>query len=165
MSLFVPYGTLATRRRVLLFVLLSLLVITLSFIFYNSLLPPEKSAEESDAVGELVESVLPSGTPVTDFLVANIRPTAHFLEFFALGAVTALLLVFFSYRPLVLSLLSVCIGALTGLIDESLQSFSSRAPEVVDVWVDTLGYFCATVAVVSVYFITRLVRARLKKGN
>ena len=163
MKLFLPYGSLDTKRRALLFVLLSLCLLALAFIFYNSSLSPSASGEQSDAVGGVIESVLPEGAPITDFLVTNIRVTAHFAEFFLLGALVSLTLVLFSYRPIVLAIPSAVVGVLIGLTDETVQYFSARGPEILDVWIDAFGYFAATVTVILIYLAVRYFKARAKK--
>ncbi len=160
MKLFLSYGSLDTKKRILLFILISLCLCSVVFIFYNSLLPPSESSEQSDAVGGFIESILPEGAPITEFLVENVRVAAHFAEFFALGSFVALILVFFSCRPIILAVPSVAAGIFVGLLDETVQIFSGRGPEIFDVWVDAFGYFTATAVVISVYFVIALVRRK-----
>ena len=163
MKLFLPYGSLDTKKKVLFFVLLSLCLLALVFIFYNSSLPSAVSGEQSEAVGGAIESVLPEDSPIADFLVTNIRVTAHFAEFFLLGALVSLTLAFFSYRPIILAVPSVISGVLIGLADETVQYFSARGPEILDVWGDAFGYFTAAVAVNLIYLAVRFLGARAKK--
>lgn len=167
MELFTPYKSLDTKKRVLLFVLLSLCVLSLAFIFYNSSLPPEKSDEQSTAVGEVIEevvdTVLPENAPVKDAIILNLRKLAHFFEFFMLGAEVALILVFFSYRPTMLGLTSVFLGGFVGFLDETVQIFSGRGPAILDVWIDTCGYAVSTVFVIFIYHALLLLREKTKK--
>lgn len=165
MELFTPYKSLDTKKRVLLFVLLSLCILSLAFIFYNSSLPPEKSDEQSTAVGEvideIVDTVLPESPPVKDSI--NLRKMAHFFEFFMLGVAVSLTIVFFSRRPIVLVLPSVFFGGFVGFVDETVQIFSRRAPAILDVWIDTFGYATATAAVFLIYLGSKAITAKYKK--
>lgn len=162
MKLFRSYESLARRERITLFTLISLTALSLAFIFYNSLLPPAASGEESAAVGGFLSLLLPEGAWITEFILENLRSLAHFAEFFVLGALTAAMIHLFSYKPAVLIFPSVVFGLLVGFFDETVQIFSGRGPEIVDVWVDTLGYLTATLAVLLIWLIARRIQGKEK---
>lgn len=165
MDILIPYATLSGKRRVLLFVLLSLLLLNLAVIFGSSLMSPEASGESSSAVGDFLESVLPEGTPTTDFILVNLRKIAHFAEFAALGAITALLMLGFAKKPLKVAPVSPIFGLVTGFTDETIQIFSGRGPDVRDVWIDLFGYLFSTVLIILTYIILALIREQRKKGK
>ena len=84
------------RYKTILRLLVILLIIsTLAFIFIQSMLPPEKSSEQSSAVGEIIEEIIPPETPVGGYVQTNIRKIAHFVEFAALGAEVAVFVILF----------------------------------------------------------------------
>lgn len=129
----------AMKRKVLVI----LIVLTLLFIWGNSLFDREHSAKESGFVLELL-------TPVFEIFLGKgnvtehfVRKLAHFSEFCVLGAE---LLWFFSlkeagkeelsFRVLLLSLTHSILSALT---DETIQIFSGRGPAIADVWLDSAG--------------------------
>ena len=163
MMLFLPYRSLSVKKRATLFVLLSLFLLSLAFIFYNSSLPPAESSEESGKVGGFLALIFPEGAPFTEFLLTNLREIAHFAEFFILGVFSALMLVLFSYRPMTLAAASVIFGHLVGFLDETVQIFSGRGPEITDVWLDTLGYFTATALVIITHFAATVLRRKKEK--
>ena len=120
-------------------VLLALIVLTLLFIWGNSLLNREQSSGESAWVMQLIapflELFVGKGN-VTDHLV---RKLAHFTEFALLG----LELFFWFYGQLKKRksalLLAMTHGLFAALTDETLQLFSGRGSQVLDVWLDFAG--------------------------
>ena len=104
-----------------------LIIITLAFIWSNSLLNREYSTMESNWVLELFSLIFGSGAVSEHF----IRKLAHFAEFAFLGA--ELYVFFGKYR------LSVSHGLFAALADESLQMLSDRSAEVKDVLLDFSG--------------------------
>jgi VanZ family protein len=117
------------------------------------MLPPEKSSEQSSAVGEIIEEIIPPETPVGGYVQTNIRKIAHFVEFAALGAeVAVFVILFLKKRNFVF--LSFGFGILIALLDETIQVFSKRGPEITDVWLDFFGF--ASFAVI-VYTVSALI--------
>ena len=116
-----------TKNRKLLVVLI---ILTLVFIFGNSILDREKSAQESGWVKQLVEPVLEivvGEGNVTDHLV---RKLAHFSEYTLLG----LEMMAFFGRP---TAVTHCLC--TAFLDESIQILTGRGPSVIDIWIDLAG--------------------------
>ena len=124
-----------TERKVLL----ALIILTLLFIWGNSLLNREQSSGESAWVMQLIapflELFVGKGN-VTEHLV---RKLAHFAEFALLGLE---LLFWFKGQPKKLKsalLLAMAHGLFAALTDETLQLFSGRGSQVQDVWLDFAG--------------------------
>ena len=147
-----------------IFLLVAILA-TLVFIFVQSMLPPETSDAESNAVGEIIEEIISSDTPAGSYIQTNLRKIAHFVEFALLGAELALYLVLFTKRKL-LFLISYPVALITALFDESIQMFSDRGPAIFDVWIDFFGFFVTSSIVYAVFFVTSyfLKRRTLKRG-
>ena len=126
------------RKRLWNTLLGVLLVLTLCFIWGNSLLSRENSAAFSGKVVELL-------TPIFSSLSMEgpdehvIRKLAHFTEYAILGLELAAL--FFINRGR--SFKSVCLSALCALAaasaDETIQLFSGRAAMLKDVLLDFSG--------------------------
>lgn len=139
-----------------------LVVLTICFIWWNSLDTAQESLEKSDAVREAVEPVLePIVGPgnVTDNLV---RKMAHFFEFAVLGCeLGALLLIFF--RRLNPGRVAYCLfGAMAiALADETIQIFTGRGSLVQDVWID----FCGACVGMGAVAIACLVFLRVKRRS
>lgn len=134
----------------------ALIVLNLTFIWGNSLLPGEVSGAFSDWVKELLSRLLPwmeSGTGGTGLL----RKLAHFSEFALLG----MLLGWFwgmlkkGAPPALLS------GFLAACADETIQRFvPDRGPSLRDVGIDTCG---VAVGLLLLWLGYTLVNKRTKK--
>ena len=132
-------------RRVLIF----LCAATVLFIWINSLMDEDASADESRAVLEAVATVVETVSGVemdtTDDLW--LRKTAHFCEFALLGAELALLILPRSKK----SFQGVCNclfpGLLVAVCDESLQLLSNRGSQLPDVLLDFSGVITAVLLV------------------
>lgn len=135
------------------YVLLIMIVATLAFIFVQSLLPPEKSSEESGTVGEIIGEIIPPETPTGEYIQTNLRKLAHFTEFALLGAETSLYILLF-VRRIKYSLLSLPSALLVALFDETVQIFSGRGPAIKDVWIDFAGFAFSAVVFYTVAALT-----------
>ena len=145
---------------------------TLTFIFYQSCLPQEESSEVSNNVSNIIEPIIPSDTPAGQKFHANIREWAHFIEFAALGTEVALYVAFFllrrrsKLRPKVSFIIYSFIAApILALLDETLQIFTERGPEIKDVWIDTLGFVSLATVVYAVYIAAVLIMRRLRSSR
>lgn len=116
------------------------MILTVASFFVQSALPPEASSAESDAVSDAIEPIIPSDTPVGEFVHPNIRKIGHFAEFGLLGLEAALLVFFYSKRKAVGTLRSFACAQFIALADETVQIFSGRGPEISDVWIDIFGF-------------------------
>ena len=138
--------------RCLRFILIALIITTLLFTFYQSFKNKQESQETSDKVGQIIEPILPSDTPVGGYVQENIRKIAHFVEFFALGAEVALYVVLF-HSKIKYAATSMLFAPIVALIDETIQIFSDRGPAISDVWIDVLGYFSSALLVYLIGFL------------
>ena len=130
----------------------SLIIITLAFIFSQSALPPETSQAESEAVGGIIEEILPPETPAGAYVQKNIRKIAHFTEFALLGTELALFVVLFMKKRWIFALVSYPAALITAFFDESIQMFSRRGPSIFDVWIDFSGFFVSASIVYALFF-------------
>ena len=121
-------------------VLICAMIITVLSFFIQSALPPEASSAESNAVSDAIEPIIPSDTEIGEVVHTNIRKIGHFVEFGLLGIETALFFFFYTKKR-IKELLHFLFSALfIGLIDETVQIFSGRGPDVSDVWLDFSGF-------------------------
>lgn len=116
------------------------IVLTLAFIFAQSLLPPDTSSVQSGNVAKLLAEILDVNSPVVHFAVTNIRKIAHFTEYGVLGVWVALLFLTCESRTAAKGAVSIAFGFGVGFFDESLQMLSGRGPTIADVWIDAAGY-------------------------
>lgn len=118
--------------------LTALIVLTLCFIWGNSLMPGTLSGRFSDWVGHILGSLL-GGTLDTTSGHGVLRKLAHGTEYLVLSLEVTTLLRLWRRRPWSLPLL---FGTWTALADETIQLFvAGRTGQVRDVWID-LGGFC-----------------------
>lgn len=120
--------------------LIILMFITVLSFFVQSALAPEVSTAESDAVSEMIEPIIPSDTEVGEAVHQNIRKIGHFVEFGFFGAELAIYLFFFSKRRFLDYFVASSLALFIGLLDETVQIFSGRGPQISDVWLDFSGF-------------------------
>lgn len=160
-----------TERVLVVFILL-----TVGFIFGNSLMNVEKSSSASKAAAnavqhivepQKVDSVKPAGKPTRypkiNYFIKNIRSAAHVIEFFVLGLEMALLLTVHAKPNFKSVYLLFSTTVVIAVVDESLQFLNDRGPEVEDILKDTAGASVAIASVLLIYGIVFLVRQRYKK--
>ena len=132
-------------------VLLALIILTLCFIWGQSLVPGEASSQESGAVLErvapILEVIFGKGN-VTDHLV---RKLAHVIEYAMLGIEFTLL--FNGQDKWVRTVICHCF--LTGFLDETIQLFNGRGSFVSDVWLDASGSALGMAIVLAVIALKR----------
>jgi len=143
------------KRRILLI----LVILTLAFIFGQSLLDEAVSSKISTDVSYKVVKPVYKAITGTRNLPFDIRDFAHVVEFSVLGFELQLLA---RNKKKALSLIkTVSYCGFVALIDESIQFFSDRSPQVKDIWFDTLG---AAVGALFGFLIVLLIeRERAKK--
>ena len=142
-----------------------IILFTLAFIWGHSMVPRSASADESGYFLKIlypVLSVILGTGGVTNHLI---RKIAHFTEYFILGTELRLYQnvrtsgaeVPFGTTPPAKRgsfmkgihrllhgrmLTSVRFAFYIAFIDETIQIFSGRGPQIADVWLDVLGAFC-----------------------
>ena len=145
--------------RILLIVLI---ILTVAFIFIQSAKSPERSAEDSDRVGEMVEEIIPPDTPPGEFIQINLRKIAHFVEFSVLGLEVALYVWLFA-RKRSFILASYPIALFVALIDETVQIFSGRGSSLSDVWLDFSGFLTTATLFYGVALLVARLHVHFKK--
>ena len=148
-------------KKVFRIILLLLIIANLAFIYTQSLLPPEKSTEQSDSVGGIISEIIPPDTPEGKFVLANLRKIAHFTEFATLGFLVALYIVIYE-RKIRVALLSLPIALILAFFDETLQYASGRGPLISDVWIDFLGFVTMSAIFYTVYAVLSFI---IKNAN
>ncbi len=150
-------------KRMFSVVLILVILLTVAFIFYNSSLPPEESAQQSGVIGDIVAEIIPPETQVGGFVQKYIRKIAHFTEYGLLGIELALFCVLFAERKFTCFTRSLFFAGTVALIDETIQIFSKRGPSVIDMWIDIGGYIFFSLSALLfslvVYLISLVIRS------
>jgi VanZ family protein len=140
-------NTTQMKTRKTWIVLLSLLILfTIGFIWGNSMKTRSESQSLSLGVLQFIRPLLDaifSPENVTDHLV---RKLAHFTEFAVLGAELMLLSVLLGRRNLSSILNCMFAGLIVAVTDETIQLFSSRGSQVIDVVLDFSGVVIGVLA-------------------
>ena len=138
------------KSQVRLFLLL-MLIVTLCFIWGNSMVGKEDSASLSQGITAWLNGI---GIPVTHYFV---RKAAHFCEFGLLGCELMLLLGLGSgASPQSISNAAFA-ALLSAVADETIQIFSGRGSQVQDVVLDFSG---ALTGILFVSLALKLIRKR-----
>ena len=144
-----------TNKRMALCV--TLLVLLLTFIWGNSLLPGEDSGALSGLVGQVLGTLLPFldfSTQIGGFIL---RKFAHFSEFAALGMVLTWLFGMTQHNKCLLFALPVLCGTSAACIDETIQIFSpDRHASLVDVSIDSTGVLTGTLVLTGLWALCRI---------
>lgn len=153
-------------RKAWIIIIILLIAATLGFIWGNSLKIKIESQQLSFRVLQLIRPLLDaifSPENVTDHLV---RKLAHFTEFGMLGA--ELILLTFLLQKLRLRTVLECLfmGLSAAVIDETIQIFSARGSQVVDVLLDFGGVITgAAVTLLIISIISRCRKAEQKRDK
>jgi VanZ family protein len=157
---------LRNKFNISVYIILSLAVIlTVGFIFNNSIKSPEESSKQSQEVVETLRPIVDPSNKVSDKdLTHKVRKSAHFLEFALLGFELSLLTFFakkgFSANVLVYSA-SSCL--LVATLDEYIQSFTDRGSSVTDVIIDSCGSVTGIVLGLAIAFTVALTARIISK--
>ena len=137
------------------YIFISIIVLTVAFIWSNSLKVGDDSMNQSNFIKELVLSFFSKfGINLENtFFIDFIRKFAHFFEYFVLGLELALYKNVFYKTSIKASFIAILIGVLVGCIDESIQLIPSlqRSGEVLDALIDCAGVLVAWLVVNCVY--------------
>lgn len=143
------------KKRPRFFVPLILILLTLLFIFTNSLRPAPQSTGQSTAVQRFLAAHFDVERPPMNWLYDHIRKVAHFCEFMLLGCEgAAFLWLNFRrrYRP---AAFFFC--ALAAMADEGIQYFvPGRSAQWSDVALDTAGATAGILLTAAVFLVIRL---------
>ncbi len=128
----------AKRKRVYKTLLVILILLTLCFIWGNSLLDREESTEVSSGVMDLLRPLLERlGLYAQDDHI--LRELAHVAEFGLLGMELAALFLLQYGLCAAAGKRAAQLSLLTGVTDELLQMLNDRSSQLLDVGLDFLG--------------------------
>ncbi len=135
------------KKRALL---VALIVLTVVFIWGNSLMPSSISHKVSGFVMKLIGLERETG----GFGEKVVRKMGHFVEFFALGAELTLFLWLWEASRIWRTIILACCTMFFPIIDETLQGFNDRHSLIRDVWIDMTGFVlgCALMLVLQAIF-------------
>ena len=143
------------RRSLHLGLLGLLIVLTLGFIWGNSLKSIPESQEVSlsllDLLSPFLDAVFGPGR-ITDHLL---RKAAHFSEFALLGAELRLLFLLLGQRGLQGLSNALFAGLAAGVADETIQLFSDRGSQVADVVLDFSGALFGALVIALLFSLRR----------
>lgn len=154
------------------FILILLILLTVTFIWGNSLGSASQSHSESKKALEYVKPVLEPIVGTGTITNSVLRKIAHFVEFGVLGCEFAALHIvrtqggFLAPRRVSLQGVANCLfaGLSVAVIDETIQIFSKRGSQVQDVLLD-FGGVCAGLAfVLLINWFVSAFRASCGKG-
>ena len=128
--------------------LLIAIILTLAFIFGNSIVSMEESEQISNHFNESIGNVITAltgkeETALENFLIQYSRKIAHFVEFACLGIEVILLLHFAFRRNLPYLLLGATLSFTVASFDEGIQVLTGRGDQVSDIFIDVSGYMSA----------------------
>ena len=157
-----------SKKRICAIIIdLILILLTLIFIFGNSLKNVEESGADSESITSFIEQIPPIKQAIENNIIqpgsleGPIRAFAHFFEFSILGAELMLLIILLkSSCEIKFFLFVVLLCFILGLSDEILQSFNDRSTEAVDVMKDVGGGAFGAFCVYAIYL-----RIKRRKTN
>lgn len=159
-------GSLGAVRSAVAAVLTVSVILTVAFIFSNSMKDQVASTEQSDSFKEKVETVIPADTRLGSLILDNIRKIAHFTEYGLLGAeLSLLILVLCEKRKTVYRAAPISLNAAfaVAFLDETVQIFSKRGPAIGDVWIDVGGFFTYAAITYGIFAAALLIRHAVSK--
>ena len=151
-------------KKVWVAVLSVLIVITLCFIFGNSLKGPDESKKQSDAVGDVLRPIIDPNEKLTDEEFSFfVRKSGHFVEYAILGFESALLAFVLCGEFTLVGVTCPALGCLLmANVDEFIQSFTDRGSKVADVFIDFGGAVSGILLCFAVICAVRYVERRKK---
>lgn len=166
-----------TKQRTFLYILRCALIVasllTMAFIFSNSLKNGEESTQQSTGVVDFVQdvaSVIAPDSPIAnatgedyDLLHSFIRNLAHFSEFCLLGALLSWTCFSFTFKKIIQIFPPLGV-ATVAIADECLQLFTdARAFEVGDILTDTCGGVSGALIAIACVWIGYCIYKRKRK--
>lgn len=150
------------KRKIAIYVIVALIVLTIGFIWVNSCFPKAESTEVSEGTQGVVQDVIDvvAGKGKVHIEEGVVRKVAHFFEFAALGAEFCALYIVLKRQRFGSFLEMLPFGLYVSVIDEGIQILSDRGPEVKDIFIDYSGYLAATLVFFIVFIINRNVKNR-----
>ena len=115
------------------------IAITLLYIWSNSIQSTSQSNEQSKRVLEVIEEVFRTESLNTEDAQHIVRKAAHVAEFALLGLEMSLLLFATGKMCRKNTITILFIGLASAVMDETIQVFSQRGSQVIDIWIDFAG--------------------------
>ena len=152
------------NRKVAL-VFIFFLIVVVSIIFFQSMLPPSLSRSESRLIKEFIMPMWDnSGIPIKLNMKLVRKLFGHFLEYFILGSGIFVFNVFRAdhvdidiFSELHILTVTTPRAITVCFIDESIQFISGRQPNIFDMWVDMSGFLFGFGVTVVIYTILKLI--------
>lgn len=139
------------RRRTVTVLLAILILLMLLFIWGNSILP----ASVSSKISAFAARLLGKASAETQ---TQVRKAGHFTEFFVLGGAMGLFVPLQGKMGKELAMLLALPGLFVPLMDETIQMFNDRGPQVLDIWIDIAGYTCGCLLILLAVALVRFFR-------
>ena len=139
-------------------ILIIIFILLLFFILANSLMNPVKSEKESAIVLNLLSPVINAVWGEGAVSLPLLRKIAHFAEYTCLGLCLAIILGRKGKRKKPRALFdrafgSLSIGLLVAVIDETIQNYSGRDSNLLDVWLDFSGVITGVSIIILILFV------------
>ena len=156
-----------TKKQIILAVLIALTVIFVTVIFYFSSKTGTASNAESGRIVKLIRPIIdPEGKMTDEEIQYIVRKTAHFTEYFILGALlSAIALIIPLKFPTPWIFMSLFATLFTAVTDEYIQSLVERTSLVSDVILDFSGGISANILAVAVFAVICAVKKRKNKAE
>ncbi len=157
------------RRRPAVIILCLVILLTLGFIFGNSLEDRETSSAASARFERYVEPILRAlpyeQLHTKEALSIAVRKLAHYSEFFLLGAELMALSILLRPLKTIRKRTILLLALLFAGIDEMLQFISLRAPRVQDALLDTFGALCGICFIYAIHRLYAVLNGKIAKGD
>ncbi len=151
------------KRKIIKILYCVYLVFLICFIFSNSMVSKEESANTSTGVLAFVNNVMESiGIPFS-FEHNFIRKAAHVIEFMALGVSLFGFIALDKKVNINNSVYCAFFSCLVAITDETIQYFYERGSMVVDVWLDFASAVLGMLIAQLIYYIVLLKKQKPRK--
>lgn len=152
------------KNKIIKIILISVIIVTICFIWGQSCLSVEDSSKESAAITEniiqKIEECITGEKTISDNMV---RKWAHGVEFCVLGLELSLFFFILNKKPLRSIISTVSLGPVIAFLDESIQLFSDRGSQVIDIWIDILGLVIGTAVCIASVMIVSFFKKKKSK--
>ncbi len=147
------------KRRIHIVIYSLLLIAWLTFIFCNSASNGLESTEQSNRVVEFLQKLCDIIAPEVSVDVHLVRKTAHFCEFFLLGAMYYFGSFFIKKCRVSLFFHSLSLSLFSAFVDETIQIFSiGRSAQIEDMWIDFCGSLLAHIILFASYYTYKYIK-------
>ena len=146
------------KRKIAIAIVGITTLLTILFIWSNSLKPSSQSMQTSAEVYGGFTNVLNAVFGKGAISHGLFRKFAHIVEFFVLG-VQIMILFSLIYGYKIKNLIWIFVsGIIIAIIDESLQNISKRTASIIDVLIDVLGFSIAIILSYLTYYLIKRIK-------